>query len=268
MQVHSLGYRTDLIFPAFDGQILDRGDYLVILTPTNPTFYWGNFLLFQNPPEPGDLERWKTLFTREIGDQLQARHFAFGWDTVAGEMGAVQPFLDQGFNLSQTVVLATQHVKLPPKYNPEATVRPLTSDEDWEQATQNQIACRAPEHSLESYQVFKRDQMRRYRQMSHAGLGHWFGAFLGQQLVADLGVFSAGKLGRFQQVGTHPEYRRLGLCGALVYQASRYALEQMQLETLVMVADENYHAAKIYESIGFQPQERQVGLDWWQENQA
>lgn len=268
MQVHSLGYRTDLIFPQFDGQILDRGAYLVILTLTNPTFYWGNFLLFQNPPGEGDLEKWKALFTREIGPQIKAGHFAFGWDTIHGETGAPQPFLDEGFNLSQTVVLSTRQVKIPPKYNQEVEVRPLISDEDWEQATQNQIACRNPEHTLEGYRVFKTDQMRRYRRMSQSGLGHWFGAFLGSRLVAELGVFTSGKLGRFQQVGTHPDYRRQGICGALVYQASRYAFEQMNVETLVMVADVHYHAAKIYASLGFQPREHQVGLDWWPKSQG
>lgn len=67
----------------------------------------------------------------------------------------------------------------------------------------------------------------------------------------------------FPQVGTHPTYRRQGICSALIYQAGLYALERMKLETLVMVADENYHAVKIYESIGFEPEEHQVGLDWW-----
>jgi ribosomal protein S18 acetylase RimI-like enzyme len=166
------------------------------------------------------------------------------------------------------VVLAAQQVKIPPKYNQEVTVRPLESDEDWEQATLTQIACREAGHTLEGYTRFKRDQMQRYRRMSQAGLGHWFGAFLGPQLTADLGLFKAGRLGRFQSVGTHPAYRRLGICGALVYQASRYGFEQMGLETLVMVADENYHAAKIYESIGFTPQEHQVGLDWWPKAEA
>jgi GNAT superfamily N-acetyltransferase len=268
MQIQSLGYRTDLIFPKFDGQILDRGSYLVILTPTNPTFYWGNFLLFPNPPGSGDLENWKAIFSREIRPQVKSEHFAFGWDTTTGELGQVQPFLDEGFNINQSLVLATRQVKIPPKYNQEVVIRPLSETWEWEQATQNQIACRPPGHSLEDYQVFKRDQMQRYRQMSHAGLGLWFGAFLGEQLVAELGVFTSGKLGRFQQVGTHPAYRRQGICGALVYQASQYALERMKIETLVMVADENYHAAKIYESIGFESKEHQVGLDWWQKSQV
>ena len=38
MEVKSLGYRTDLIFPAFDGEIIDRGAYLVVRTLSNPTF--------------------------------------------------------------------------------------------------------------------------------------------------------------------------------------------------------------------------------------
>ena len=266
MEVQSLGYRTDLIFPKFDGQILDRGSYLVILTPTNPTFYWGNFLLFRNPPEEGDLEKWKAIFSKEISSQITVEHFAFGWDTVKGELGEVKPFLDEGFNLHQSVVLSTEQVTLPPKYNQDVVVRALRKDWEWEQATENQIACRPPEHSLDDYQVFKRDQMLRYRQMTWSGLGLWFGAFLGKQLVAELGVFGTGGIGRFQQVGTHPDYRRRGICGTLVYEASRYALDDLKIGTLVMVADENYHAAKIYESVGFQPKEHQVGLDWWKKS--
>jgi RimJ/RimL family protein N-acetyltransferase len=264
MQVHSLGYRTDLIFPRFDGQMLDRGDYLVILTPSNPTFYWGNFILFPNPPGEGDFENWRDVFSREIAARLPVKHFAFGWDTIEGETGLVGPFLEAGFNLSQSVVLSARQVTLPPRHNREVSVRPLKEDWEWEQALQNQVACREPEHGLESYTIFKRNQMQRYRRMSQAGLGWWFGAFLGNQVVADLGIFTDGTIGRFQSVGTHPNYRRRGICGALVYQASRFAFEKMKLETLVMVADEHYFAAKIYESIGFEPRERQVGLDWWE----
>ncbi len=38
MNVHSLGYRTDLIFSRFGGEVFDRGDYLVVRTPSNPPF--------------------------------------------------------------------------------------------------------------------------------------------------------------------------------------------------------------------------------------
>ncbi len=260
MQLKSLGYRTDLIFPQFDGIILDRGDYLVIRTPSNPFFYWGNFLIFSQPPTDGDLERWKNLFTQEIGP---AEQFVFGWDTLNGELGQVEPFLANGFDLGQSLVLATSSVRTPAKYNRDVLVRPLTEDWEWEQAMYNQVACRDASFGFDEYLVFKRPQMQRYQAMTRAGLGQWFGAFLDGKLVADLGVYASGKLGRFQVVGTHPDYRRLGICGALVHQASRYALDVMKLETLVMVADEHYHAAKIYESVGFEVREHQNGLSWW-----
>jgi ribosomal protein S18 acetylase RimI-like enzyme len=270
MHIHSLGYRTDLIFPRFDGLILDRGGYLVIRTPTNPTFYWGNFLLFAEPPGEGDLEKWKVLFAREIGEPPEVRHFAFGWDGAHGGMGMVQPFLEAGFNLSQSIVLTARLVNPPPKVNNEVILRPLTEDWEWQQAEDNQVACRDPGHSLEGYRVFKHNQMQRYRRMSQAGLGHWFGAFLGGRLAADLGLFadlghSVGEelVGRFQSVEILPDYRRQGICGTLVQHASRYAFDKMGVKTLVMVADEHYFAARIYESVGFRPTERQVGIDWW-----
>ena len=39
MIIRSLGYCTDLFFPRFDGEVIDRGDFLIIRTPANPTFY-------------------------------------------------------------------------------------------------------------------------------------------------------------------------------------------------------------------------------------
>ncbi len=263
MKISSLGYRTDLIFPKFDGQIIDRGSYLVILTPSNPTYYWGNFLLFPNPPGQNNFNTWKKIFAKEIGSPPHVQHMAFAWDSIDGQTGEVKPFLDDGFNLNQLVVLTTQQVLPPPKYNREVIIRPIATDGEWEQALENQIVCHGPEYNEPGYRVFKTAQMARYRQMIQAGLGQWFGAFLENQLVADLGIFLEKELGRFQQVETHPDFRRRGICGALVYQVSSYAFAQMGAKTLVMIADENYHAARIYETVGFKPTERSANLDWW-----
>lgn len=60
-------------------------------------------------------------------------------------------------------------------------------------------------------------------------------------------------------VGTDPKARRQGLCGRLVYEVSMQALAAGRAERLVMVADPEYFAARIYESVGFQPAERIAG---------
>ena len=268
MKIKSLGYRTDLFFWKFDGEIHDRGDYLVILTPSNPTFYWGNLLLFSSPPAKGDFERWKNIFADEISSRQETHHLVFGWDGIDGETGEGQPFLDAGFKLVQSIVMTARQIVLPPKYNHEVDIRPLSRDWEWQQALENQINCRDAEFGLENYTVFKRAKMERYRQMTQAGLGEWFGAFYRDRLVAGLGLYCEDGVARYQSVETHPDFRRRGICGTLVHQAARYGFERMGASVLVMIADEQYFAGRIYESIGFKTEERQTGLEWWEEGKA
>jgi hypothetical protein len=53
------------------------------------------------------------------------------------------------------------------------------------------------------------------------------------------------------------------MAGALVYESARYAFEHYHLEQLVIVADLDSPAARLYQSIGFDPVEYQVGLEKW-----
>jgi GNAT superfamily N-acetyltransferase len=198
----------------------------------------------------------------EIGAPPQVQHQTFGWDTTTGQVGAIQPFLTAGFRLNQNVVLTAQRAHPPPNYTQAVTVRPLSSDADWEQALANQIRCREPDHEESGYALFKQRQMARYRAMAVAGLGAWFGAFIGEQLVADAGVFHHRELARFQEVETHPDYRKRGIGGTLVYEAARYALAHYGIQTLVIVADRDSAPARLYASLGFEPAEAQVGLEW------
>lgn len=263
MRLRSLANRTDLIFPAFEGQILDRGAYLVVRTPSVPTFYWGNFLLFRDPPAEGDQLRWPRLFAEEIGRPPEVAHQTFGWDSPEGERGSAEGFLPLGFRLLESVVLATSAPHEPPRVSDEIEVRPLHNDGDWQQAVENQVRCRDDGHDEAGYRRFKQDEMARYRRMAEAGLGEWFGAFLGDQLVADLGVYRSGDLGRYQTVETHPSFRRRGFAAALVYRAARHALEHMEVGTLVIVADSGSSAERLYRSVGFLPVEKQLGLERW-----
>jgi RimJ/RimL family protein N-acetyltransferase len=106
--------------------------------------------------------------------------------------------------------------------------------------------------------------MQRYAAMERAGLGHWFGVFAvtddGEQLVADCGLFrdESGTLGRFQHVETHPQWRRRGLCRALIRAVCAHGFEAMGLQSLVIVADPDDVAIGLYESVGFER-----GLSTW-----
>jgi GNAT superfamily N-acetyltransferase len=263
VHIKSLAYQTDLIFPAFDGTIVDRGDYVVVQTPSNPTFYWGNFLLFSTPPRRGDFVKWRKLFAGEIGVPPEVEHQAFGWDSVDGEAGFVEPFLNAGFRLNQDVVLTAGALLAPARRAQSVLVRALESDADWQQALMVQMACREEVHEEGGYRIFRQRLMDRYRRMSEARRGHWYGAFIDGMMVADLGLFHQDGLGRYQSVETHPDFRRRGIAGTLIYWAGCQAMAEHSLHTLVMVAEADSAPARLYQSLGFAPREKAHGVLWF-----
>lgn len=263
MVIHSLGRQTDLIFAKFSGTVADRGSYTLVQTPNNPGYHWGNFLIFDHAPRSGSLRDWTSLFDREFPYYSAPHHYVFTWDTGKDEVGEHQEFLDANFELDSATVLTATKLNPPPYLNGQIQVRRLISDRDWEDAIKLQTLCADPKFLNEYYDEFKRQQMASFRRMSAAGAGFWFGAFLGDQMVGNLGIFYEGKIGRYQSVGTHPLHRNQGVCGTLVYQTGLLTLNEFGVEQLVMEADVDYHAARIYESVGFTRNEVNHSLSWW-----
>src|SRR5262245_44505048 len=62
----SLVWATDLDVLPLDHVVERRDDHLVVRSPGNPSHFWGNLLLFDQPPAPGDGERWEALFAAEF----------------------------------------------------------------------------------------------------------------------------------------------------------------------------------------------------------
>jgi len=259
----SLGWRTDLIFARFDGEVSERGDHLVIRTPHNPTFWWGNFLLFDHAPREGDAVAWLARFEAEIASrQAESRHITFGVDSeVAFALPA--DFAAAGMTQFASTVLTMRREQLhaPRKaLGGPFRIAALRLPEQAAAAVELQVVVDAGESENEDqYRLFRERQMHRYEAMVRAGMGDWFGVFArggdgNETLVADCGLFRAPgeSLGRFQHVVTHPSWRRRGLCSALIHAVCLHGFESMGLETLVIVADPDDVAIGLYESLGFQ----------------
>lgn len=268
MNIRSLGRRTDLIFANFSGKVIDKGSYTLIQTPSNPGYYWGNYIVFDYAPRKGSLRDWKLIFDREFTYYIEPNHYVFTWDTGSDDKGAYQEFLDAGFCLDSATVLVASKVNLPPHINQNVEIRKIVSDQDWSDVVQLQTLCADPKYANADYQQFKVRQIAAYRRMHEAGMGAWFGAFSGTKLVGDLGIFYKGNVGRYQNVGTHPDFRKQGICGTLVYQTALTAFQEFGVDHLVMEADVDYHAARIYESVGFRRSETNYALSWWRGKQA
>ncbi len=254
MEISSLGNRTDLAMLERSGSVIaDRGTHLVVRTPDNPTFWWGNFLLLAEAPADEEAaEAWLREFEREFP---QARHRAIGVDGTDGTAADLAPFTALGLEAEESSVMTAETVHEPPRPNTEATYRRLTSDDDW--AQQIEVARAGEDVGYEL--PFVTAKTRAERRLVEAGYGAWWGAFEGDQLLASMGLFTASEgLARFQSVKTHPVARGRGLAGSLVHRVSRYGFEELGARTLVMVADPDYLAIRIYRSVGFADTERQL----------
>jgi ribosomal protein S18 acetylase RimI-like enzyme len=152
-------------------------------------------------------------------------------------------------------VMTADHVRAPARPNTEATYRPLTTDEDWAQQVELSRVGETTGYDL----PFVTARAAADRSLVDAGYGAWWGAFDGDRLLSSMGLFTASEgLARFQSVKTHPDARGRGLAGTLVHRVSRYGFEELGARTLVMVADPDYLAIRIYRSVGFADTERQL----------
>lgn len=252
MKLKSLCLTTDLIFTKQNGEVLDRSHYLVVKTNSNPNFYWGNLLIFEQAPQSNTLEDWVKLFDTEFTDP-RIYHKTFAWDSE--EIGDIHQFEAVGYKFEKSIVLTATEKEIiaPKRENTQIKISRLKKS-DWQEVIRVQAATNP------QYESFYAQQALDYQKMIGKGLGEWFGAYLNQELVGSLGVFKEGKLGRYQIVSTHPAYQRQGVCSTLVYKTAQYAFAKMGIEKLVMVADEDYHAARIYEAVGFNPIQKMCGV--------
>lgn len=239
------GPRTDLQILALQGSTIeDRGDHLVIRSPQNPDFHWGNYLRVTSG-DVDDAARWISLFEKDFP---AAAHRAFGLPRLpAGDAWAAY-----GTEVSTDDVLATRRL---PEQRPLAAgyaVRQLTTVADWEAQVAAELAdnARSGEFDQHEHERFVRAQMVSRRALSEAGRAAFFGAFAGGELAADLGIVDLDGTARYQSVGTREAFRRQGLAGHLLGVAARWAHERGAREWVIVTGSTN-PAGRLYRSVGF-----------------
>jgi len=238
-------------------RIDDRGDYLVIRSPNNPTYWWGNFLLLSAPPAPGQAGEWLATFAAEFP---AAKHVALGIDVTEISAVDVGELMAEDLRLDRSAVLTATAVHEPPHPNQAATYRELAGDDDWLQAADLRAVLNEGEPGSES--TFLAARIAAERALTEAGHGSWFGAFVDGKLVAQLGLITDGSgIARYQNVETHPGWRRQGLAGTLVWRAGQHGIDNLAARTLVMAADPAYVAIRVYRSVGFIDAETQIGFE-------
>jgi ribosomal protein S18 acetylase RimI-like enzyme len=259
VDIRSLGYRTDLMVRHLAGaSVSDRGRYIVVRTPDNPWFHWGNFLLWADPPDQTSIGAWISAFGEEFPD---ATHVTFGIDGTEPPEGH-----DRSFPLAlETELSVVMTSERPPDDRPVAggvAVRPLRSADDWRQY----LLLRREEEGRDrpvppGHAQFLQRSTEEARRLVETGRAGYLGAFVDHRLRSAAGIVSDGAgVARFQNVGTHPAHRRRGLASALLARAGAFGFSDLGADRLVIVADQDGPAVGLYRSLGFVPVEVQWGL--------
>jgi GNAT superfamily N-acetyltransferase len=271
LQVQTIHFRTELMLAGAEGVLMRYPWGICVRTPANPTYYFGNYLLLDAAPQSSDVALWTMTFRSLFADEPRVRHVTLQWDDPTDSVDAFVAYADAGFELEETITLVAppavamahgREPRLPSK------LRALSTDADWNAACDLAVELRGDDFEESRYRAYKIDQMAWYRRLSEHGLGNWFGAFVDGRLVADLGLFGNGHVFRYQNVETHPDFRRQGLCDALVRYAARVQVPQgceaagtnLASAHVVISADAHYHALDLYRKIGFVDTERHVSV--------
>jgi len=247
-----MALKTALMIERMYGTVEDRGSYLALRTPSVPDYWYGNCLAMPSAPREGDYKTWMRLFEDALPGQT---HRVFLIDAPDGDRGATAAFLDAGFEINVMDVLCARELREPEGLTAAFSFRPLAADADWKAVVRNSYEAGEdrPGFTLE----FVERKFAAVRRAIEAGRGLWWGAWDGGKLVADMGLFWEESLVRFQDVETHPDYRRRGICRSLLLHACARAKEALGSPLFVIVpADQTVR--RVYESVGFAYREKTV----------
>ena len=244
------GFATDLLFDRYQGEVTDHDAFWDRAHPGSPDYY-GNYLLLPTPAivTKGWLE---ASFDRLIGWDPRIRHRTFQWPRRRPETAGSPGFVAAGYQYMECVVLAlgAMEWQAPHRQRP-GSGSPVHRGRLGSVARLRAGRAGSPPIRRERYLPYLLSRRQLYQAMIDDGLGQWWGLWHQDQLVASCGLFFTGTLGRFPLVRTHAEWRNRGLCRLLLSQVARQGLARAS--SLIIVADEHYHAQRVYRTLGFVP---------------
>ncbi len=244
----SLGWQTDLAILRHTGSTIeDHDDHLVVRSPHNPEFHWGNCIFVTDESLVDDAPRWVDAFHLAFPE---ATWVAIGLTRMPADRNA---WAEQGMFPELDDVLSVDRLPLQTPLAPEYTARRLDGT-DWEHSVLRAIQenKRTAEYEPRAHERFVRAQIQTRRALCDRGDAAFFGAFAGDALVAELGIVRCGSIARYQSVDTDVDHRRRGLAAHLLGLAARWAGERGCRQWVIVTGATN-PAGRLYRRLGFQP---------------
>lgn len=265
----TLGSQAEYVVSHLECERIDLPDAVAIRTPTAPSYYFGNLLSLKYPITSKSYSQWIELFDHAFSDISGVEHYTFTW-TRTDDFAAkdVKPFLEAHFEYEETHILSMKRSDCtePSGLNEKLTYRRFETDDDWRQWLALNVAQDGGQHDKDGFVLFLEGRIRNYKNLSGRGLGEYLGAFDGTTLVGYAGLYHLEGMARFQNVHVRPDFQNQNIARSLLTKLIQRA--NASVNTLIIVADENHHASRLYQSLGFAISERECSVCWWPDNPA
>jgi GNAT superfamily N-acetyltransferase len=246
MKELSFDWATDLEILRLTGSdIQEYEDHIIVKTPSNPKYHWGNCLLVLDHSSVSQAQTWVSKFHQNFPKA--------DWISIALPVMPknLEDWQSHGISFDLLEVLQTnelpQAFPLPSGY----LVRALDGA-DWELLAQKEIEENLISKMYEpkDYEEFIIQTNQARKELCEKGKAAWFGAFLENQLVASLGIVICGTTARYQSVETRSSHRKKGLASHLLGVAAKWAAENGCINWVIVTESTN-EAGRVYRRAGF-----------------
>jgi len=251
---HWIGLASELEVAGREVSVRAAGDCIAVHWPDRRDFNDLNALWPRSAPAVDDLpallETWREQFE---GTGVQARVLC--WEESGAQDPADSPWAEgdsfEDFRLSRLEVLRCSR-PAEVRRNGALEVRPVEGDEDWRQVVEMNVEVHGfDDEARATFCSWMIGQ--RHRGACEGGRATWWAAWSEGRPVPSAGLYRAESApARFQEVVTHPEFRRRGAATSLM----STMLETGGPEGSLLIAECGSEAHRIYSRLGFEPVSR------------
>lgn len=193
-----LGFESEYIINHLDAVIIERADYWVHQTPSNPHFYFGNFIELKVPLSRYSKAQWLTIFADEFSNLPEVKHVTLSWSRNLHQE-QLTDFLTAGFEFEECHILAAkrEQFKSPSLLNKTVRLQPITNPAQWQQWCDLAVKEDNNKHEEKSLREYLNKKSAYYQRLATNDFGETLGAFVGEQLIGYAGLFHLNDLARF-----------------------------------------------------------------------
>ncbi len=251
-----------MVLPA-TSKVARKESYVFVHTQERPDFVWGNYILMIHDPQIQQFTELVKLWLDEFASHPEVDTVAITWESGLASTEVYVPHrgsrLPHSFDLTAGTVMQAEASTV--RYADDVSgllIHPVEGSAMWSELEALWIT-NLGDGSAESSD-FLSWRVESYRSLIDAGRGEWWGAWAEGTLCGTAGLFWGDGVGSFQEVVTHAPYRRQGIASRLCSQMASAFFESNPAGNLVVVAERNSVAERVYRRLGFRPTTLQWNL--------